>query len=107
MALPPGVPFLIRVSLILAFAPVCVVIVANFIWRHTDVALPTWPVTLLTVASTPLTILVRVWYRQWKYQRAAARLGAIMPPRWVGKKLGNLDILKEMLQTMQSGYIGT
>ncbi|OSX56951.1 hypothetical protein POSPLADRAFT_1067971 [Postia placenta MAD-698-R-SB12] len=105
MALPPGVPFLIRVSLILAFAPVCVVIVANFIWRHTDVALPTWPVTLLTVASTPLTILVRVWYRQWKYQRAAARLGAIMPPRWVGKKLGNLDILKEMLQTMQSGYI--
>lgn len=104
MSIPPGVPFILRVLLILCFAPACVVTAASLLWRTTLLTIPTSLVIFLAVISTPLAISVRVSYRQWKYQRAAARLGAILPPRWAGKRLGNLDLTKQMLQTMKTGY---
>ncbi|KAH9927188.1 cytochrome P450 monooxygenase pc-2 [Epithele typhae] len=63
-------------------------------------------VVLLAVLSVPATFAARVQLNAWSVRRRARRAGAVLPPRWDGKRIGNFDILAHALERSQNGYIG-
>ncbi|QRV82734.1 cytochrome P450 family protein [Ceratobasidium sp. AG-Ba] len=63
-------------------------------------------VGFLYVLSVPVFWSVRNVVHLWWQDREARRLGARPIPRIQGKWPGNIDVLIDMLKTMQKGYIG-
>ena len=64
--------------------------------KSTDVKLPTWSIAILAFASIPVYIAARIRYRSWSIERRAARLGAVLPSRMKGEKIGNVDIITKL-----------
>ena len=56
--------------------------------------------------SVPAALAVSVAYRGWTRRRGAARLGAVLPPRWDGKRIGNIDLLNYSIERFHNGYLG-
>ena len=73
--------------------------------RFTNVKLPTWYIVLLSIASLPACLMVRVLYVSWHIERKAARLGATLPPRLKGLKFGNIDILATLSKGFETDYL--
>ncbi|KIY63685.1 cytochrome P450 monooxygenase pc-2 [Cylindrobasidium torrendii FP15055 ss-10] len=55
--------------------------------------------------SIPVSIAFNVWYGEWRWKREAERMGARLPPRVRGRRLGNLDILRGVMDSFKSGYL--
>ncbi|OSX65545.1 hypothetical protein POSPLADRAFT_1065282 [Postia placenta MAD-698-R-SB12] len=104
ITLAPGVSFLARLLLTIAFAPLCMVIGSHALAKFWHLESPFWLVCLLAVISGPLGFLARVIHRRWSVRRAAVRFGAILPPEWVGNRIGNLDNMATMVHSFRSGY---
>ncbi|PSR74975.1 hypothetical protein PHLCEN_2v9389 [Hermanssonia centrifuga] len=68
-------------------------------------AVPTWAYALIATTSIPASLAGRIWFRDWIMARKAARVDAILVPRWNGKAIGNTDILKLLLVAFETGYI--
>ncbi|GBE84577.1 cytochrome P450 monooxygenase pc-3 [Sparassis latifolia] len=104
--LPPGVSFLVRGAVLIAAPPAFVIYLNNFLSRHFQHTLPTWIAVLAAVLSTPIIIVLNNWLRSWRIRRAAVRLGAVLPPRWDGKWIGNIDLLRKSMDAFLNGYPG-
>ncbi|KAJ7131724.1 cytochrome P450 monooxygenase pc-1 [Mycena crocata] len=102
--LSPGVAFLLRSSPILAI-PLAVLAGVPAICEPLDLALPTWVVVLLAVASLPLYAICRVTFQDLRDKRAASAAGARLVPKVKGRSFGNIDILKMMRHNRAVGYV--
>ncbi|KAL6302061.1 cytochrome P450 [Sparassis latifolia] len=99
MALPPGIPFLVRL-LVATFVPLLLVLACA---RH--FALPTWLTVLAVLLGIPALPVLSHLLSRWRVARAAARHGATFPPLWHGS-IGGLDIIRAMLDSFLHGYLG-
>ncbi len=83
-----------------------VVVAARVLHSHNVLHIPAILVGLTSIMSIPLWYAVRIVYRKWSIKRRAARMGAVLPPRWEGESFGNMDIFKECLERWTKGYPG-
>ncbi|KAI0772046.1 cytochrome P450 monooxygenase pc-3 [Trametes elegans] len=102
-SLPPGIPFLFRLSLTLLIAPFAVYL-TNRILAAWGLILPVWLVVIAAVLSGPLSSAVRIWLRFRGFRHRAAALGAMLPPGLKGSEFGNKDLLRRTLETFSKGY---
>ncbi|PCH42843.1 cytochrome P450 monooxygenase pc-2 [Wolfiporia cocos MD-104 SS10] len=105
LRLPPGIPFLVQALLYAAIYPVVSFSIAHIAKHYAGLAVPAWLVWLISAASIPLGAIARVCARYWQWNRAAASMGAVLPPTWRGKRFANIDTLATMLRSFNSGYI--
>ncbi|KAI1789057.1 cytochrome P450 [Ganoderma leucocontextum] len=104
--LGPGLP-LVLWWFLSQLTPAATVVVAAYILRSRDVIpIPTFLVALTTVLSIPLLHVARIVYRKWSIKRRAARMGAVLPPRWDGESFGNMDLIKYSMEGWRKGYPG-
>ncbi|CDO68134.1 hypothetical protein BN946_scf185003.g6 [Trametes cinnabarina] len=104
--IPPGVPFLAR-RLVVDLIPAAIILVASrlfdFIFHF---KLPVVTVTAGVVLSVPTLYALHIKLYQWHVRRAAAHLGAVLPPRWKGRSIGDRDLLDHVLEHYNNGYLG-
>ncbi|PCH37761.1 cytochrome P450 monooxygenase pc-2 [Wolfiporia cocos MD-104 SS10] len=103
--MPPGIPLLTRLLLYISLFPALSFALAHISKRFVGLVIPTWLIWLASSVSIPLVIVTRVYIRYWRWNRAAARMGAILPPTWRGKRFANIDTLTEVLHSFHHGYI--
>ncbi|PCH42809.1 cytochrome P450 monooxygenase pc-3 [Wolfiporia cocos MD-104 SS10] len=101
----PGIPFLARALLYVSIYPAISFSLVHIVARCTRLAVPTWLVCLISAVSIPLGAVARVYIRYWQWNRAAASMGAALPPTWKGKRFANIDTLTEVLHSYNHGYI--
>lgn len=99
-------PALVVQQLILLLYPAALLIgftyiVGNSVRYH----VPTWITVIAAIISVPLVLASRIAFRRWSTKRRAARLGAVMPPSWNGKKIGNIDIGARLRRSWKNGYL--
>ncbi|KAI0663220.1 cytochrome P450 monooxygenase pc-3 [Cubamyces menziesii] len=103
---PPGLPFLAR-RLVVGLAPAIVVsLLSRLLQVFLCIELPSFIIILVAVLAAPLFYVLRISLRNWRIRRAAARLGAVLPPRWDGQSFANLDLLQQILSRIATGYPG-
>lgn len=93
---PPGVKFLFFILLRLG----------TFIAVVSFLPLSIWVRVGIVVLCVPSSFVLRIVYEEFRWKRDAAAAGARLPPRAVGNRIGNIDILKKMLNVRDSGYLG-
>ncbi|KAJ7066916.1 cytochrome P450 [Mycena amicta] len=86
--------------------PILVAVVAQYVSRRLGSPIPTWATVVLLCAAVPLSVVYNAKRSTVFKQREAASMGARLAPTIVGKKLGNLDILKTMGEYRVHGYPG-
>ena len=69
------------------------------------VFIPGWVIVIASLACIFPYHIVAAKFRYWKNCRKAAQLGAIMPPRWKGKAIGNRDVLQLLDDAFRNGYL--
>jgi hypothetical protein len=101
--LTPGVIFLSR-----TFVLPCLVIAAvRFILDvHFGVFIPKRVVFGATVLAVPIITSLRLTWAQIKKRRRATALGARLVPKVPGKRLGNFDVLVQVINNVRHGYPG-
>lgn len=67
---------------------------------------PVWAFVASSVVALPAILYVRSEFQYWRDKRAAAALGARLAPRVSGKRLFGMDVVADILETHESGYIG-
>lgn len=104
--LTPGVLFLGRGLASLLFS--CAIIFAGryVLDAHLGVHIPSSVLATAFVVLFPLLLLLRYYWGQYDEHRRAAALGARVVPRLAGKWPGNFDKLLEIIESVDSGYIG-
>ena len=73
--------------------------------RYTTVHPPTWSIPVLAIGVLPVYYAARIRLATWRIERKAARLGAVLPPRLEGSKIGNLDVLKVLSESFETDYL--
>lgn len=101
----PGVAFLFRLSPIFAI-PLALGFAPSLCARLGATTVPTWAAIMVAITSLPLYALFRVLLRDWRNQRAAAAQGARLVPVVKGRKIGCIDILRQMQFNRKFGYPG-
>lgn len=104
--LPPGLPFVLRKTAINILPAVSLLAIAHVLRTFSDVDIPILFVMLVAIASIPAAYAARIAYVNWSIPRRAAKMGAVLPPRWDGKSFGNVDILKHSMERFFKGYPG-
>ncbi|KAI0772038.1 cytochrome P450 monooxygenase pc-2 [Trametes elegans] len=105
--LPPGVPFVLRGIAVTVLPSVTVVLLLSHVLNTIlGFALPGIVVLLAAVFSVPVGYALRIALTDWRIRMLAARTGAILPPRWDGKSLGNVDLFRHVLERFNNGYLG-
>ncbi|KAL6298478.1 cytochrome P450 [Sparassis latifolia] len=98
MSLPPGIPFLARflisISIPLLFVLACA--------RH--FTFPPWLTLVAAFLGIPAWPVVSYLVNEWRIAGAAARHGAVFPPRWQAS-IGGLDIIRTMVDSFLHGYL--
>ncbi|KZS95287.1 cytochrome P450 monooxygenase CYP63 [Sistotremastrum niveocremeum HHB9708] len=83
------------------FPTVTVAFLARLLFHNTL----SWPATiLLQIASVPLWNTIRSTYSDFRHTQEAKRLGAVEPPKVVGKWPGNIDIMLAMFKSAKTKY---
>ncbi|KAI0667717.1 cytochrome P450 monooxygenase pc-3 [Trametes maxima] len=70
------------------------------------VYLPGITAALVILSSVPSVYALHLWYKDARTLQDAKRAGAILPPRWDGKYIGNRDLLAHTLEGFRNGYLG-
>ncbi|RPD66744.1 cytochrome P450 monooxygenase pc-2 [Lentinus tigrinus ALCF2SS1-7] len=92
---PPGLPSVLKATGNNLLPAVLVVAGARVLSNTSGTDIGTGWVALAAMLSIPLVYVWRIVYRDWSFKRRAAAMGAVMAPNRVGKRIGNLDILKK------------
>ncbi|TBU49015.1 cytochrome P450 [Dichomitus squalens] len=104
--IPPGLPYALR-FLVARLAPVTAVVIVLRVGQAQGIIhIPAVWLAISAVLSITLLVAVRVVYSKYDLQRRAARLGAVLPPSWEGKSIGNIDLLQYGIERWKNGYIG-
>ena len=75
--------------------------------KYGGVRVSVWVTAVAMVVSVPAFHITRARLLLWWNKRKAARLGAVLPPMWNGKKMGNVDILGKLKESWSKGYLST
>lgn len=59
-----------------------------------------------SILSIPLVLTFRVLIRELSARRNAHRHGALLPPQWKGRSIGNIDLLMKSIKDVNEGYPG-
>lgn len=68
-------------------------------------SVPTWAIAAAAITSIIPYHIGLAKLRYWQHTRKAARLGAILPPQWDGKAIGNRDLLALLDDAYFNGYL--
>ena len=97
---------MLRALLVIGKYPATVVAAAYVLSRYGGWTIPAWAVCVAAIVTVPLVIGLAITIRCWLVYRAAERQGATLAPKWEGKWIGNLDVLKDLLHSFRTGYPG-
>ncbi|KZS99736.1 cytochrome P450 [Laetiporus sulphureus 93-53] len=103
---PPGIPFLLRYAMPLLAYSVIISQVLRLLSTAWGIQISSLFVWCTIVLSAPSFVAARIIFRYWWVARSARHAGAILPPRWIGKSFGHLDVLGEMMHSLDHGYPG-
>ena len=67
--------------------------------------LPTWAVVLSGLLSIPAFHIGRAKINDIVTARKAAKIGAQLPPRWKGTRIGSIDLLARMIESATNGFL--
>jgi len=104
--LTPGIIFLSRVFVSLLLPCLVIAILRIVLDNHFGIFIPKRIVIGATVLAIPIITTIRLCWTQIKIRRRAAALDSRVAPTVTGKWLGNLDILKGIVEVAQHGYLG-
>ncbi|KAK2461124.1 hypothetical protein APHAL10511_006651 [Amanita phalloides] len=104
--LTPGLRFLSKRAGYLAIIVIAIIAIRHLVDNLFDVRTPTWTIIPGSLLTPLLVIHLRITWKGWKDRRDAAALGAQVVPKVKGKRFGNLDIVKNLLEVWVSGYPG-
>ncbi|KAF4568490.1 hypothetical protein EYR36_010502 [Pleurotus pulmonarius] len=102
----PGVDFLLRGALSYLIPSVLVAVSLDYLLQLNDISVPTAVVVLIGALASPTYATFRICISDWKARREAKRLGARLIPRVRGSFPGNLDVLRNMMEEFENGYLG-
>ena len=106
MELGPGERLVLHALFVLGKYPALVAATAYILNHYAGWAIPTWVVCAVAIITVPLVISLAIAIRCWIVYRAAERQGAVLAPRWRGRWIGNLDVLRDLLNSFRTGYPG-
>lgn len=98
--IPPGLPHVLRI-----LARLCIPILVVYVFAY-FVNVPTWAFVLLEILSVPAYVTGHIRNKSYREHRAAARFGAVLPPRYNGESFGNIDLLQKFQKIYKHGYLG-
>ncbi|TFK37275.1 cytochrome P450 monooxygenase pc-3 [Crucibulum laeve] len=101
----PGIDFIARSFAVLGVAVATAAGVGSLLASR-GIVLSTWSLALGVVLGLPLLAALRIIKTEISHRRHAAALGSRMVPRAQGAMIGNIDILKSMMENWRSGYPG-
>lgn len=104
--LPPALPYVVNHILRLGYPSALLYIPLSVINRRVTDPHPTWFIIALSLLAIPVMHVGGPRYQYWYEKRKAAQLGAVMPPRWNGRILGNIDIVWTLTKAYMYGYPG-
>ncbi|KAF4623248.1 hypothetical protein D9613_002331 [Agrocybe pediades] len=102
----PGIDLLARGFFLLSAFVAVIVSLNSLVATRLGYVIPTWIVLLSTALGIPLLSSVYILALKFRTARQAAAMGARVVPEVQGKMLGNLDVLKEMMDNFRNGYPG-
>lgn len=102
----PGVDFLVKGSLILGAFVGTIVTLNSSVATKAGYHIPTWMLLAGTTIAIPVSLTISVMSRKISNARQATTMGARIVPEAQGQWLGNLDILKKMMENLKVGYPG-
>lgn len=74
-------------------------------WRRVAVV-PGWLIGSAAVVCIVPYHIAAARFRLWRTRRRAVSLGAILPPQYPGKSIGNKDVLDKLDEVYFHGYLG-
>jgi hypothetical protein len=86
--------------------PVLFTLAAKYLRASHHLPIPTWIVLSVSILSAPLISAAKVLWKSFVDRRAAALLGARLPPVWEGKWIANVDIMMFVHERFDIGYPG-
>jgi hypothetical protein len=101
----------LRINLLLSFASILtypsitIAIFSYYLYLYIGLAIPGYVKLALIALSVPIQVIVRGLYRDWRSQRRAHQLGAILIPQVIGQWPGNIDIYIRIVKSRRQGYI--
>lgn len=102
----PGVDLLAKGSLILGAFVGTIVTFNSSVVARAGYHIPTWMLLAGTTIAIPVSLTVSVMSRKISNARQATAMGARIVPEAQGTWIGNLDILKKMMENLKFGYPG-
>lgn len=103
----PGVRFLFTNTPTILFLSFLLYFASDVLYTKTEGAFPRWAIVPLAVVLVPS---LGVLYREWtlfKHRRAAASLGAVVPPLIPDKWPFHLGFQAALLESFSRGYPGS
>lgn len=102
---PQALALVVQQLIFLLYPAVLTLALCSILDSLFNADVPTWAYALIAIASTPVSLAGRIWFHDWLVAHKAARVGAILAPRWDGKAIGNTDLLKLLMGAFETGYI--
>ena len=106
MDIPPGIIYLVQWLPHLLTPPLLVYIVTFVGHEYLATQIPTWVLLFSYAVCFPVALAVPVLYRDVINKRAAAALGAELPPSVGGWSRRGIKFLSDVLRDEKSGYPG-
>ena len=104
--LSPGVGYILREAPRLFFPPAFVVAAHAALRALSGVSLPIWLQTVACILSYPVSLALSVQWKQFRDARAAAALGAVLPPKVQTKLPGGLDLVLMQNRNVKNKFLG-
>ncbi|THG93091.1 hypothetical protein EW026_g8045 [Hermanssonia centrifuga] len=102
---PQALTLVVQQLIFLLYPAVLTLALCSILDSLFNADVPTWAYAPIAIASTPVSLAGRIWFHDWLVAHKAARVGAILAPRWDGKAIGNTDLLKLLMGAFETGYI--
>jgi hypothetical protein len=103
--LPPGIAFLAPRLPFLFAPPVLVLLVCRLAQHSFDIAVPIGALVFLVVLSWPLVFVAHNSWSQWRIQRKAAAVGAVVPAMVDHKLPGAFDLIQQFVADRKNRFL--
>jgi len=103
MSLPPGPAYLLNLAPYFALPSVAVYCLFASAHKFLDINTPRWLVFILTLFARPGLFFLRCRYEKWRNERAAAALGAVLPPHVTDSPF---SVVSRVLARLQDSFPG-
>lgn len=107
MAPPPGIRLLLSSAPRLVLPPILAVVLLRIYQYVADTKLAFWITPVAAILSLPIAFTMSVQWLEFRDRRAAAALGAQLPPTIEYKMPGGFDLLQDMRKDNEGRFPGT